>query len=106
MNNIILVSLTTLLLIAFANCSNQEKVLVKQGNDLISKIEEYESVNGSLPDSLEILGITETLEGPLFYKKVDSINYMIWFCTSLGESMFYYSDTKEWDSRYREMGIE
>jgi hypothetical protein len=44
------------------------------------------------------------MEGPLFYEKRDSVNYMVYFGTSLGESMIYYSDTKEWDYRLRGMG--
>jgi hypothetical protein len=32
---------------------------------------------------------------------MDSANYIVYFGTSLGESMVYYSDTKEWDYRLR-----
>lgn len=88
----------------FSSCSYSDKKLIKQGDELVLKIEGFKAEKGYLPNSLEDIGIKETLEGPLFYVKWDSINYMVYFGTSLGESMIYYSDTKEWDYRLRGMG--
>jgi len=86
-------------------CCNSKGTLEKQGDELIKKIEDYKEESGKLPKTLEDLGIKETLDGPLFYVKCDSVNYMIYYGTTLGESMYYYSDTKEWDYRLRGMGI-
>jgi hypothetical protein len=73
-----------------------EKNLIKQGNELIIKIESYKKQHGFLPASLSDIGIQETEEGPLYYDKKDSINYIIWFGTSLGESVTYHSDSNKW----------
>jgi hypothetical protein len=83
---------------------NDEGKLMKQGNELVEKIEAYKSENGKLPDNLEDMGLEEKEEGPLYYQKWDSLNYLVYFGTSLGESMIYYSDKKEWDYRLRGMG--
>ena len=85
-------------------CADQEKELIEKGDELVLKIENFKTENGFLPSDLEDLGIEETLEGPLFYEKVDSVNYVVWFGTTLGESMIYYSDTQEWDYRLRGIG--
>jgi hypothetical protein len=37
----------------------------------------------------------------LFYSKWDSVNYLVWYGTDLGESMTYYSDSKKWEERQR-----
>ena len=46
---------------------------------------------------MEELGIKEE-EGvdALYYQKRDSNNYILWFGTTLGESVIYYSDSKTW----------
>jgi hypothetical protein len=99
-NKIIMFVLLALILC----CCNPNRSLEKQGNELVKKIEVYKEKNGELPKTLEDLGIKETLEGPLFYVKCDSVNYMVYYGTTLGESMYYYSDTKKWDYRLRGMG--
>jgi len=80
-----------------------EKTLMKRGNVLISKIEEYRQEEGELPIGYNELDLKEVNTNELFYQKVDSINYILWFGTSLGESMIYYSDSKEWEKVYREI---
>lgn len=82
----------------------RENRLIKEGNELVEKIEQFRIENGNLPHSLEELGIEET-EGidVLYYDKRDSLHYTISFGTSLGESKFYYSDTQQWEDRYREI---
>ncbi len=104
MRIVVLKGLVLLFSIVMIGCDNAEKKLMKKGDELVVKIEKYKVENGHLPNSLESLGIKETMEGPLFYEKRDSVNYMVYFGTSLGESMIYYSDTKEWDYRLRGMG--
>jgi hypothetical protein len=93
-----------ILVIVVINGCNSKKSLKEQGNDLIEKIEDYKKKNGCLPERLGDIGVEEKMEGPFYYWKVDSVNYMIWYCTTVGESMTYYSDTKEWDYRLRGMG--
>lgn len=83
---------------------NSNSALEEQGNELVKKIELYKERNGELPKTIEDVGIKETLEGPLFYVRCDSANYMVYYGTTVGEGMYYYSDTKEWDYRLRGMG--
>ena len=106
MREVVLRGLVIFFLIIAVGCGNSEKKLIKQGDELVSKIEEYKEQKGYLPNSIEDVGIKETMEGPLFYVRMDSVNYMVYFGTSLGESMIYYSDTKEWDYRLRGMPKE
>lgn len=81
----------------------------KVGNTIVGKIEEYRAANDSLPDSLVGIGLDESIRitiddknGALFcYEKVDSLNYIVWFGTTLGEGMYYYSDTKQWEDSLR-----
>ncbi len=79
----------------------REKKLIKQGNEIVNKIEIYKKKYNKLPDSLEEIGLKSSEEGPLYYNKWDSINYMVSFGTSLGESKIYYSDTKKWENYLR-----
>lgn len=81
----------------------------KVGNTIVERIEEYRAANDSLPDSLVGIGLDESIritidgkDGALFcYEKVDSLNYIVWFGTTLGEGIYYYSDTKQWEDRLR-----
>jgi len=89
--------------IIFFSCNSSDK-LKEKGNSVIQKIELYKLKHGQLPDKISDLGIKDNLEGPIFYWKVDSVNYMVWFNTSLGESMTYYSDIRKWSYQDRSMG--
>ncbi len=91
------------LLLSFSliTCNNREEKLIKKGNDLVSKIELYRKNKGILPATLSEIGIEEKEEGPLYYQTKDSINYMVWFGTSEGESKTYYSDSKKWEDHQR-----
>ncbi len=70
---------------------------MEKGNKLIEKIELFKKENGKLPESLTELRIKEKEEGPLYYSKLDSIKYIVWFGTELGESKTYYSHSKKWE---------
>ncbi|KAF5061563.1 hypothetical protein DSECCO2_314140 [anaerobic digester metagenome] len=82
----------------------REHRLIKEGNTLVEKIEVFRTENKRLPTSLDELGIEER-DGidVLYYDKRDSLHYTVSFGTSLGESVIYYSDTKQWEDRYREI---
>lgn len=96
--------LYSLLLFVFFSCSHLDQNKVA-GNAIIKKIELYKKTTDSLPNSLEDLGQNEIINNVLFcYEKVDSTNYMVWFGTTLGEGIYYYSDTKKWEDRLRKMG--
>lgn len=85
------------------SCSNIEQNKT-EGNTIITKIESYKKINGFLPNSLHDIGQNDVINNVLFcYDKVDSTNYMIWFGTTLGEGIYYYSDTQQWEDRLRKM---
>jgi hypothetical protein len=119
----------SLLLVSFNSCSDIEKNK-KTGNTIIEKIELYKKTNGYPPDWLQSIGyeeydflglhgdsnsyITDTttsgtsvikVNGEIFcYRRIDSVNYMVWFGTTLGEGIYYYSDSQQWEERLRGIG--
>jgi hypothetical protein len=73
----------------------------KDGDIIVHKIEDYRMHNAKLPNDLRAIGIDEKEDGPFYYMKKDSLNYVLWFGTSVGESTIYYSDSSRWESRFR-----
>lgn len=93
-----------LLISLFVSCSYAERNK-KNGNEIIRRIEEFRKSYDTLPYSLQEIGQEEIVDNVLFcYEKVDSIHYMVWFGTTLGEGIYYYSDTKKWEERLRRIG--
>lgn len=118
-----------ILFMIITSCSSYIERNKKIGNLIIEKIEKFKKVSGHPPNRLYIglesdfldLQIdsssvseyeiaeagTSVLEinGEMFcYRRLDSINYMVWFGTTLGEGIYYYSDTKKWEDRLRKIG--
>ena len=74
----------------------------KSGESIVQRIEKYKKDNDTLHNSLHEMGIDDVIDDVLFcYEKVDSANYIVWFGTTLGEGIYYYSDTKKWENRLR-----
>lgn len=90
--------------IILTSCFHSERNK-KVGNTIVQKIEEFKKTNDSLPNSLHEIGQNDIIDNVLFcYEKVDSVNYMVWFGTTLGEGIYYYSDTKKWEDKLRKIG--
>jgi hypothetical protein len=68
---------------------------LKTGNLIVSRVEAYRTSHGDVPDSLEALGVDEE-SVKVFYRKENAQRYIVWFGTTLGESMTYDSDTRKW----------
>lgn len=69
---------------------------ISEGNKIIEQIENYKTIHGKWPDSLEDIGIPETDQGPFFYTNYGN-KYTIYFAVmGVGESMLYSSDRREW----------
>ena len=104
-------SVTTLIVgVCFSLClfvckGSRENNLMQQSNEFVKKIEQYKKDNNRLPVSLSDIGIIVKNESdpPIYYEKKDSIHYTVSFGTTLGESKIYYSDSKKWEDKYREM---
>jgi len=94
----ILTTLLSALLIysGLLGCTSRETRLRDAGNEIVHKVEAYKISKGRLPSSLSVIGIPEQEEGPIYYQRVDSINYVVWFGTAVGESVTYSSTTKKW----------
>ena len=78
------------------SCNLKEKNKIKTGNEIVNKIENFKKDKGKLPETLSETGIEEKEEGPIYYRKQHETKYILWFGTTLGESVTYNSDTKEW----------
>lgn len=75
-----------------------EHDLISRGNIIIQNIEDFRQKKGRLPNSLVEL---EIYDDELFYNKWDTTNYILWYGTSLGESVTYYSDSRKWEDKQR-----
>jgi hypothetical protein len=73
----------------------RNKSLINTGNQLVIKIRTYKSDKGTLPSTLEDLGIEEKLEGPIYYSKEWESKYILWFGDALGESVTYESESNK-----------
>ena len=71
---------------------------LKQGNEVIGKIEKFKNEKGKLPNNLGEIGIIETESGPIYYEKKSDTKYIVSFGKELGESATYDSDTKKWNN--------
>ena len=80
----------------FFSRNSKEDLLIKKGNQIVLKIEEFKNKNGRLPYSLNEINIQEKIEGPFYYEKKDNNSYVLWFGTELGESTTYDSKLKRW----------
>lgn len=70
---------------------------IREGNIIVNKIEKYKDIHGTLPDKLQDVGQSDYVGDVLFcYEKESDTTYVVWFGTTLGEGMYYYSDTKRW----------
>lgn len=91
------ITLMALVSALLLGCKGREQRLTEQGNALIERIESFQKVTHRLPESLKELGLEEKMEGPLYYQKVSAERYMVYFGTTVGESMIYRSEQRSWD---------
>ena len=68
---------------------------IREGNRLISEIDAFRRSHSRLPSELSEVG-TRAAEQQFFYQKCSETNYVIWFGTTLGESITYHSDSRDW----------
>ena len=88
--------LVLFLIIIFFIIPSEEEKLIDKGNEIIKKIELYKKQADSLPINLKEIGFDYDDLGPLYYTKIDSVYYQLWYGTSLGESVTYDSKQKKW----------
>lgn len=79
-----------------SSCYFREQNLRNKGDQVIAKIESFHKERNRLPHSLADIGIEDKEEGPIHYHRTSDTTYQIWFGTSLGESVTYDSEKREW----------
>ena len=94
---ILLSSFVFLLLLYLILNHSREKGLISDGNIIIEKIEKYKNQNKKLPESMKEIGLDVKEDGPIYYNKFDSNEYIISFGYGVGESINYNSKTGKWD---------
>lgn len=85
-----------LLVLMLSGCKSREQRLMEEGNTLIERIDAFQKAQQRLPENLGELGIEEKMEGPLYYQKMSPEHYMVYFGTTVGESMIYRSEKRAW----------
>lgn len=83
----------------------KENRLMKEGKNILDRVEIYKQEKGILPNSLSDIGIkeNENTENEIKYQRQDTTHFYIWLGISSEESKFYYSDSRKWENSYREM---
>lgn len=77
---------------------------MKKGDEIVQRIEDYKAAHDSLPNKLLDVVQSEYVGEVLFcYEKESDSSYTVWFGTTLGEGMYYYSDSKQWENKLRSM---
>ena len=69
---------------------------IREGNRLISDIEAFRRDHGRLPAELSEFSKGTAEQEKLFYQRCDETRYIVWFGTTLGESMTYHSRSRGW----------
>lgn len=88
----------TLLITLTSSCGQGpgDARLIREGDEIVKKVERFRESKGRLPNSLSEIGVEEKEEGPIYYDKKSETRYVVWFGTVLGESVKYDSDKREW----------
>ncbi len=63
---------------------------------MVQRIDSFTSKMQRLPEDLSELGYQLDESGPLYYERIDSVSYRIWYSQSLGESAVWDSRTRRW----------
>ena len=69
---------------------------IREGNRLISDIEAFRRNPGHLPAELSEISNGVAEQERLFYQRCSQTPYIVWFGTTLGESMTYDSNSRNW----------
>ena len=89
-------ALIAVVMVGLIGCNHANQRL---GEQVVAKVENFRQINGRLPESLQEIGIQvkSLSDPPVYYLKKDSDHYIVWYGLSLGESMAYDSQTKQWE---------
>ena len=68
----------------------------RTGNVLVSRIESFKRSHGYLPGNLAEVGIKNEDSLNVYYQREGDDHYVVWFGTTLGESITYDSQRRDW----------
>jgi hypothetical protein len=90
-------TLSILLFLALTSCSvSQSSDKQMAAEQIILKIDKFSHEKGRMPLSLSEVGVPESEEGPIYYRRLTDSTYEVWYGTGLGESVTYNSATATW----------
>ena len=93
----ILVFCCLFLLSLINGCSEHSAEKEAIGATISAQLEKYRAEHGTFPPDLSHIGVELKLEGPIYYEKVSSDHYTLYYGASLGESVIYDSKRKTWE---------
>jgi len=70
---------------------------IREGQELVVKVETFHQENHRLPESLEEVGIRDADSLRFNYEKCNNSEYLLSFGTTLGESMTYNPTKRKWE---------
>jgi hypothetical protein len=71
---------------------------INQGNEVVRKVELFRRTHGKLPSTIADLTVSNSLADRFYYQRCDENRYIVWFGTTLGESLTYDSGSRDWAS--------
>jgi hypothetical protein len=87
--------LLCLLCVFIISCTNKRERI---GNEIVTKLKEYELKNGCFPEHLTDIGYSETEQGPIYYTKKGCHICTVYYAgRSLGQSVVYNWKTGKWE---------
>ena len=91
------VSMTLLIIVAAPTIAPKwrQMELMRQSEPIHEALKAYHQKHGGYPESLDPIGISSREEGPIYYQR-EGGSYLLWFGTSLGESLTYRSNEGKW----------
>jgi hypothetical protein len=69
----------------------------KTGDMIVRRVESFKNEHRRLPVDIDELGIPEAESLRVYFQKESADHYVVWFGTTLGESIVYDSVQKSWN---------
>jgi hypothetical protein len=82
--------------VVFGSLRWREHRLMEQSKPIQVSLESYRVTHGYYPAALSRIGVVEKEDGPIYYSRESDSSYLLWFGTSLGESMRFHSSDRTW----------
>jgi hypothetical protein len=71
---------------------------LRTGNEIVARVDAFRATHGSLPETLQEIGMNDSEDLRVYYRKVSGNEYVVWFgAYSVGESVTFNSVTRRWE---------